>query len=96
MATTAERIEELLDLAQEVDFPALRALDHKLHLLLEQKEQDQPRTEQSMSVQAEFCRQYPRVAVDPDLFALVGIHRENPAEEDKTLIRESVTRRLRT
>ena len=94
MATASERIEELLNLAREVDFPALLALDRKLHLLLEQKGQDQPRPEQGLSVQEEFGRRYPRVAVDPDLFALVGIHPENPVEEDKTLIRESISRRL--
>jgi hypothetical protein len=35
----------------------------------------------------------PRVAVDPELLAVVDIHPESPVEEDKVLIRESVFRR---
>jgi hypothetical protein len=42
----------------------------------------------------EFCQRYPHIAVDPDLFALVGIHPEHPVEEDKTLIGEQISRRL--
>ena len=94
MSTPTEQIEELLDLVREADLPTLRALDRGLHLLIEQKGRDQTRTEQGRSAREEFCQRYPHIAVDPDLFALVGIHPENPVEEDKTLIREQIARRL--
>jgi hypothetical protein len=35
-----------------------------------------------------------QLPIDPDLLALVGIHPENPVQEDKALIRESIARRL--
>jgi len=94
MTTSTERIEELLDFMREVDLPTLRALDRKLHLLLEQKEGTQLETGQNTNAREEFCRRYPHIAIDPELFALVGIHPENPIEEDKILIREQITRSL--
>jgi hypothetical protein len=90
MATTAERVEQLLTLMREVDLPTLLELDCKLHLLLEQRREAQPRTGQT-TAQEEFCRRYPRIAVDHELFALVGIHAENPVEADKPLIREQIS-----
>jgi hypothetical protein len=95
MATTARRIEELLKLMREVDLPALLALDHEMHLLLEQKGEEQRRTRQGTIGQGEFCQRCPHIAVDAELFALVGVHPENPVAEDKTMIRESIDRRLK-
>lgn len=92
MAPKAWRTDELLLMMQEVDLPTLLALDRELHRLLEQKQAEQLRTGQAMA-REEFCRQYPHVAVDPDLFALVGIHPANSVEEDKALIREQISRR---
>lgn len=94
MAKTSEQLEELLKQMREKDLPTLLAFDRRLHLLLEQKRGGWLRTGQGPSVREEFCRRYPHVAVDPDLFALVGVHPESPIEEDKALIRESISRRL--
>ena len=94
MATTAEQMEQLLSLMREVDLPTLLALDRELHLLLAQKGEETLRTRQSTPVQEEFGQWYPHIAVDPALFALVGVQPENPVEEDKTLIRESITKRF--
>ena len=94
MATIAERVEQLLGLMREVDLPTLLALDRELHLLLEQKGGKKLWISQGTTVQAEFCQRYPHIAVDPDLFALVGIHPEHPVEEDKTLIGEQISRSL--
>lgn len=94
MTIPAGRIEELLELAQEVDLPTLRTLDRKLHLLLEQREAGQLQTGPSMRASEEFHHRYPNISIDPDLFSLVGIHPENPLEEDKILIREQIARRL--
>ena len=94
MATPAERVERLLNLMREVDLSTLLALDRELHLLLEQKREEKQRPTQGTTVRDEFCQRYPHIPVDPDLFALVGVHPESPVEEDKTLIRESIARRL--
>ncbi|HXH11303.1 MAG TPA: hypothetical protein VNP04_16270 [Alphaproteobacteria bacterium] len=94
MATTAELMDRLLNLMREVDLPTLLALDRELHLLLEQKGEEMRRTWPGAMAQEEFRQRHPQIAVDPDLFALVGIHPENPVTEDKTLIREAIARRL--
>jgi hypothetical protein len=41
-----------------------------------------------------LSKRCPNVPIDPDLLALVGIHPKNLLEEDKALIRETITRRL--
>jgi hypothetical protein len=94
VATRTERVEHLLCLMREVDLPTLLALDHELHLLLAQKRREKLGIRQGMTVQAEFCLRYPLIAVDPDLFTLVGIHPEQPVEDDKTLIAEQISRRF--
>lgn len=94
MATRAEQMEQLLNLLRAVDLPTLLALDRELHLLLAQKGQDTLRTRPGTTVQEEFGQRYPQIAVDPALFALVGVHPDNPVEEDKTLLRESIAWRF--
>ena len=94
MATRAEQMEQLLNLLRAVDLPTLLALDRELHLLLAQKGQDMLRTRPGTTVQEEFGQRYPQIAVDPALFALVGVHPDNPVEEDKTLLRESIAWRF--
>ena len=94
MATPAERVDELLQLLQEVDLSTLLALDHKLHVLLKQKGADQSRQTQIAITQKEFGSRYPNLTIDPDLLALVGIHHENLIADDKALIRETIFRRL--
>jgi hypothetical protein len=95
MATTIERVEQLLALMRDIDFPTLLALDRGLHRLLEQKGEEHLQIRQGKTAQAEFCQRYPHLTVDPDLFALVGRHPATPAESDKALIREAIARRLR-
>jgi hypothetical protein len=94
VATIAERVEQLLSLMRGIDLSTLLALDRELHLLLEQKVGKKLWIRQGTTVQAEFRQRYPHMVVDPDLFALVGIHPEHPVEEDKTLIGEQISRRL--
>lgn len=93
MARPAEPVEELLRLMREADLPVLLALDRELHLLLERKKQDQLRTLQTLA-REEFCERYPHIMIAPELFALVGIHPENPVEKDNALIREQISRRF--
>ncbi|MGE0822256.1 MAG: hypothetical protein AB7G75_05215 [Candidatus Binatia bacterium] len=92
--TTEEKLEEFRNRLQEVDLPTLRAFERELHRLLELKKESQLQTEQGATAQEEFRQQYPRLTIDPDLFALVGIQPATPVEEDKTLIREQIFRRL--
>ena len=90
MDAPVEQVEQLFNLLRDVDFPTLLAFDRKLHLLLEQKEEERLRIKRDPTVQEEFCQRYPHIPIDPDLLALVGVQPENPVEEDKTLIREAV------
>lgn len=94
MAIPAEQLEELRSRMQAVDLPTLLALDREIHVLLERKKASQSPSEPSPTAREEFVQQYPHLAIDPDLFALVGIHPATPVEEDKTLIREQIFRRL--
>jgi hypothetical protein len=95
MGATVEQVEQLFNLLREVDLPTLLAFDRKLHLLLEQKEEERLRTRQGTTIQEEFCQRYPHIPIDPDLLALVGVQPENPVEDDKTFIREAIAWRLR-
>lgn len=92
MTRSSDRLEELLNLMQKVDLSTLLGLDRRLHLLLEQKGKDPGERDRTTSVREEFRIRYPGIAVDLDLFALVGIHPQNPLEEDKSLIRNSISR----
>ena len=94
MAKTPEQMDELLKLVQNEDMSTLRALDRKLHLLLEQRDKDEASRGRSKANRDELLVKCSRVAIDPDLLTLVGIHPESPVEEDKALIRESIARRL--
>ena len=95
MGATVEQVEQLLNLLREVDLPTLLAFDRKLHLLLEQKEEERLRTRQGTTIQEEFGQRYPHILIDPDLLALIGVQPKNPVEDDKTLIRKSVVWRLK-
>lgn len=90
MAKTAEELDQLLKLVRDEDAATLRALDQRLHSLLEEKVRCEAAT-----LQAEVERDLsPKGAIDPELLALVGIHPENPVQDDKTLIRDTIARRL--
>jgi hypothetical protein len=94
MSKTPEQLDELLKLVRDKEIATLRALERQLHLLLEQKERDEALQRHSQSDRDLLTKHCPNVPIDPDLLALVGIHPENPVQDDKTLIREIIARRL--
>jgi len=94
MAKTPEQLNELLKLVRDEDIATLRALEQQLHSLREQKERDEAvhrRHDANRDLLSKHC---PNVPIDPDLLALVGIHPENPVQDDKALIREIIARRM--
>jgi hypothetical protein len=93
MGKTAEELDQLLKIVRNEDIATLRTLDRQLHTLLEEKERDEAMQRQA-EVEREVSNRRPNVPIDPDLLALVGIHPDNPVQDDKTLIRESIARRL--
>jgi hypothetical protein len=94
MATPTEQIEEFCNRMREVDLPTLLAVDRELHRLLELKRTTPLLPVPEPTAEEEFRRQYHHLTIDPDLFALVGIPPATPVEEDKTLIRTQIFRRL--
>jgi hypothetical protein len=94
MAKTPEQVNELLKLVRDEDIATLRALERQLHSLLERKERDEAIRQRSETAREILSKLCPNVPIDPDLLALVGIHPENPVQEDKTLIREIIARRM--
>jgi len=94
MGKTAEELDQLLKLVRDEDIATLRTLDRRLHSLLEQKERDEAMQRQGQTDRDLLSKLCPNVSIDPDLLALVGIHPENPLQDDKVLIREVIARRL--
>jgi hypothetical protein len=94
MAKIPEQLDELLKLVRDEDIGTLRALERRLRLLLERKERDEAMQRYRETDRDMLSKHCPSVPIDPDLLALVGIHPENPAQDDKALIRETITRRL--
>jgi hypothetical protein len=94
MAKTPEQLDELLKLVRDEDVVTLRALERQLHSLLEQKERDDAARRYGETAREVLAKRCPNLPIDPDLLALVGIHPESPVEDDKTLIREIIARRL--
>ena len=94
MGKTAEELDQLLKLMREEDIATLRTLDRRLHSLLEQKEQDEAMQRRGQTDRDLLSKHCPNVSIDPELLALVGIHPENPLQDDKALIREIITRRM--
>jgi hypothetical protein len=94
MVKTPEQVDELLKLVRDQDIATLRALERQLHSLLEQKERDEAIQRHGEADRELLSKRCPNVRIDPDLLALVGIHPENPVEDDKALIREIIARRL--
>ena len=93
MGKTAEELDQLLKLVRDEDVATLRTLDRRLHSLLEEKERNEAMQRQA-EVDRDLSKRCPDVSIDPDLLALVGIHPENPVQDDKALIREFIARRL--
>ena len=94
MAKTPEQLDELLKLVRHEDIATLRALERQLHSLLEQKERNEMLQRRGDTDRDALSKQCPNVPIDPDLLALVGIHPENPVQDDKALIREFIARRM--
>lgn len=94
MGKTAEELDQLLKLVRDEDIATLRALERQLHSLLEEKERDEAKQRQAKADRDVVSKQCPNVAIDPELLNLVGIHPENPVQDDKALIREFIARRL--
>jgi streptomycin 6-kinase len=94
MGKTAEELDQLLKIMRDEDLATLRTLDRRLHSLLQEKERDESMQRQAEAEREAISTQRPNVPIDPDLLALVGIHPENPVQDDKVLIRESIARRL--
>jgi vacuolar-type H+-ATPase subunit I/STV1 len=94
MGKTAEELDQLLKLVRDEDVATLRALERQLRSLLEEKERDEARERQGKAAREVLSEQYPDVPIDPDLLNLVGIHPENPVQDDKAVIREAIARRM--
>jgi hypothetical protein len=94
MAKTREELDELLKLVRDEDIATLRAFERQLHLLLEQKKRDEAMGRQGETDLEALSKRCPNVPIDLDLLALVGIHPENPVQDDKALIREFIVRRI--
>jgi hypothetical protein len=94
MGKTPEQLDDLLKVVRDEDVATLRALEQRLHSLLEQKEKAEAIRGYSQADHEALSMRCPNVRVDPDLLTLVGIHPESPVEQDKFLIRESIARRL--
>jgi hypothetical protein len=94
MGKTAEELDQLLKLVRDEDIATLRALERQLRSLLEEKERDEAKRRQSKADRDVVSKQCPNVPIDPELLNLVGIHPENPVQDDKALIREFIARRL--
>ena len=94
MAKTAEELDQILKIVRDEDIGTLRTLDRRLHSLLEEKERDVALQRQAKVKRDGASSQCPNVSIDPDLLALVGVHQESPVEDDKSLIREAIARRL--
>jgi len=94
MAKTLEELNELFKLVRDEDIDTLRLIERELHSLVERKERDEATRRQSDAERASLAKQYSNVSIDPELLALVGIHPENPVQDDKTLIRDAIARRL--
>jgi ribosomal 50S subunit-associated protein YjgA (DUF615 family) len=84
----------LLKLVRDEDIATLRTIEQRLHSILEQKERDEAMQRRGESNRDGLSERCPNVPIDPALLALVGIHPENPVQDDKTLIREIIARRL--
>ena len=93
MGKTAEELDQLLKLVRDEDVATLRILDRQLHSLLEEKERNEAMHRQA-EADRDLSKRCPDISIDPDLLALVGIHSENPVQDDKALIRDFIARRL--
>lgn len=93
MNTQPLQLEKVLDLLRHVDVDGLHVVERTVQRLLQQRTATLPASKQEPSTQEEFQQRY-QVAIDTDLWALVGSQPATPVEEDKALIREQIRQRL--
>jgi hypothetical protein len=94
MGKTGEELDQLLKLVRDEDIATLRALDRQLHSLLEEKEREELKQRQGKADRDVVAKQCSNLPIDPELLNLVGIHPENPVQDDKILIRNFIARRI--
>jgi len=94
MAKTPKQLDEILEPMRGQESPTLRALDQKLHLLLEQRLGDKRPTNGNAATREKTSAECASVKIDAELLALVGIHPESPVEQDKAIIRGIIARRF--
>jgi hypothetical protein len=94
MAKTEEELAELLKLVRDEDIFTLRALERQLHSLVEAKERDEAAQRRGGVQRETLAKTCSEASIDRELLSLAGIHPENPVQNDKTLIREAIARRL--
>ena len=83
-----------MKLVRDEDLDTLRLIERELHSLVERKARDESMRRENGTEREVLSTLCDNVSVDPDLLALVGIHPENPVQDDKTLIRDAIARRL--
>jgi hypothetical protein len=93
MTSQAQQLEMVLELLHQVDVDGLHTVERTVQRLLQQRTAAQPMREQEPRTPEEFHQRY-RMTIDADLWALVGSQPATPVEEDKTLIRAQIRRRL--
>ena len=93
MNPQAQQLELVLELLHQVDIAGLQTVERTVQSLLQQRTAALPMSEQEPSTLEEFHQRY-QVAIDADLWALVGSQPATPVEEDKALIREQIRQRL--
>jgi hypothetical protein len=94
MAKTLQELDELLKLVRDEDLDTLRLIERELHTLVERKARDESRRRENGVEREVLSKLCANVSIDPDLLTLVGIHPENPVQDDKALIRDAIARRL--
>jgi hypothetical protein len=93
MNTQTSQLEKVLDLLQQVDVDGLHVVERTVQQLLQQRTALLPTSKPDPTTPEEFQQRY-QVAIDTDLWALVGSQPATPVEEDKTLIHEQIRHRL--
>ena len=94
MAKTLQELDELLKFVRDQDIDTLRLIERELHSLVERKAHDESTRRENGVKREVLSKLRANIAIDPDLLALVGIHPENPVQDDKALIRDAIARRL--
>lgn len=84
----------LLKLVGDEDIETLRLIEREIHSMVERKARDAAAHSSIGARHESVAKLCAKVAIDPPLLALVGIHPETPLDDDKALIRDAIARRL--